>query len=547
MERMNFMDKILSISMKTVLAAAAAFLLAGCEDVIDNTYSRFTASMELTVSSNEVILDEGRPDDVALVVSWTAATDYGKDFITEYQYRMNLYESTVAARNEYEDMGIFRREYTNRELQELMVDYFKFKTSSWGTMQFRVTAEFEGDYLVVPEQCDVEVRVKTYGEKQFAADRFFLSGTAAGSQDIEVEPSSSSPSVYIWTGSLSAGKLNFHIVYGDEDNVIVPAGGSDAAIVEDPMDAALLDWSESAPAWIIPSSEPYRITVNMDTRTVGIIPVSSIIEIDRLYMAGTSLPGEVELARTLENDAVYAWKGLLNAGTLNFPVEFEGSRGTMLVPSRDGQGFLDGTADAFKAATYGSSLYWEIPADGTYRVVVDTDARNVTIYSEATDISCKTVTFKRTAGVADDNCTVEITRLWIYSNDTYMTGSKPIGEPFVLEQSLADPRLFVYRGAELKANEPVKFCVTDNWNNEYAFGAGSTGSSGNNVSVAVTPGEKTQPLYGGQGNNRYTFFVIPSGTNYIELYVGPESSDESGNALSQVYAIEGSYVLFDKR
>ena len=43
-------------------------------------------------------------------------------------------------------------------------------------------------------------------------------------------------------------------------------------------------------------------------------------------------------------------------------------------------------------------------------------------------------------------------------------------------------------------------------------------------------------------------FSLPDGViNYIEVYVGPESADESEYALSKVFEREGSYVLFDQR
>ena len=67
--------------------------------------------------------------------------------------------------------------------------------------------------------------------------------------------------------------------------------------------------------------------------------------------------------------------------------------------------------------------------------------------------------------------------------------------------------------------------------------------------VNVEKGQKFTPIYGGQGNNRYTYFVIPEDTNYIELYVGSESTDEpvGENALNHAYAFADSYVLFDQR
>lgn len=526
----------------------SAFALS-CEQEVDHSYSRFETTMEMTASAEEVVLNEATPDDVALSVTWTPAKDYGDDFIMSYEYEWNLYESTVSARSEYEDMGIFVREYTHEQLQNMMINDFAFKTSSWGTMQFTVVSEYEGPYIVLPEQARVEVKVKTYGPKQFAADTVYMAGTAAGDAPIKLTVSENNASLYVWTGTLAAGRLNFPVKYGDEDNVVVPAVGQNAELTLEPMAAAVVEYSENAPAWLVPSADDYRVSVNFESRTVSIVPMSSIMEVDRLFMAGSALVEEVEVTRTLENEALYAWRGELSSGQICFPVEFNGERNLTIVPSKAGHEILDGQSDTFTSvsATAAAGRYWEIPSAGTYRIVVDTDAKSVKIYSAATDMKNKTVVFKRTAGVADDNCTCEVTQLWMYGefNDD---GNRP-GSANVLTQSLANPRLFIYKGAELprKKAMTMKFLVTDNHNNEYAYGSGATGAAGKPTSVSPQLSTAWSPLYSGQGANRYSLFVVPEGTNYVEVYIGDESTDETENALSKSYEVAGSYVIFDKR
>ncbi|MGM9768965.1 MAG: SusE domain-containing protein [Candidatus Cryptobacteroides sp.] len=533
---------ILRISAAT---AAAIALLNGCSSEIDHAYSRFPSVMQMTASSQNVVLDESAPDEVALRIEWTAAKNYGEDFIMTYKYEWNLAESKVSAKSEYEDMGIFVREYTNLELQTMLIDDFDYKTSTWGTMQFTATADYDGgNRVVLPDQASITVRVKTYGAKQFAADRIYIGGSAVPGERIELSPSANNASVYIWNGSLQTGKVNFPVIYGDEENVIVPASGSDEDASADASAAAIESWSANSPGWIIPSAEPYRVTLNMDSRTVTIVAQADILEIDKIFLSGSALEEEIEFEQTIENEAVYAWKGELKAGILSFPIEYEGQRALTIVPSREETDLLDGQADPFSSASSvtATGRGWTIPADGQYRVVLDTEAKTVTIYSEATDVKNKTVIFKRTAGTANDNYTMEVTRLWIFGGNVYYSGSKPKGEPYVLEQSLANPRLFIYKGETLKADK-IKFLVSDNWNNEYAFGSGQT----RDYIASPVLGAKNSPLYGGQGDNRYAWFNIPADTNYIEVYIGDESTDEHENALSKNFSFEGSYVIFDKR
>ena len=264
-----------------------------------------------------------------------------------------------------------------------------------------------------------------------------------------------------------------------------------------------------------------------------------------MFLAGTAVGNDqVEIKQTLENENVYAWRGELKAGTLYLPLTFQGTQDMSIVPATaDDNSIHDGSQQSFAqvaTSTAAANRNWKIPADGTYRIVVNKEDHTVTIYSAATDLKNKTIIFKRTQAPADDNYTCEIEALWIFGGNKYYNGSKP--SDIVLTQSLANPRLFVYKGEALQADK-VKFCATNHWNNEYAFGSSST----RDTQVDVTFGQKFQPIYGGQGNNRYAWFNMPEGTNYIEVYIGSEQYDEEGNALSQCWGFEDSYVIFDQK
>lgn len=540
------------------VAGAAGLLFAGCTEEVDNAYTRFQYSMEMQASAEEIVLDEDTPDDVALTISWTPATDYGSDVTTTYKYEWYLQGSGLSAGSEYEDSGNFERSYTHEELYDIMVNRFGCLTSSWGTMQFTVTASFEGvdGQVLLDDQARVTVRIKTYGPKQFAADRVFIGGPAVGEENVELTVSENNASLYVYNGNLAAGKFNFPVIYGDENNVIIPAGAADVNVGAEPMEATVAGNDETLYSWVITEADSYRVSLNMSAKTVSVIKTADIMEVDKLFMSGSAVGAEdIEVTRTLENDVLYAWKGELSAGELYFPIEYEGERNLTMVPvNADSHDLtVDGTMNAFTtvSAVAATGRYWTVPADGTYRIIVNTDERSVAVYSAENDMKNKKVLYKKThpENEANDNYEQEITILYMWSGNTYNTGSRPVGGEFVLTQSLANPRLFVYKGAALKSGENLKFLVSDSRNNVYAFGAGDTGASGNDVMVNVEKGQKFTPIYGGQGNNRYTYFVIPEDTNYIELYVGSESTDEpvGENALNHAYVFADSYVLFDQR
>ena len=256
----------------------------------------------------------------------------------------------------------------------------------------------------------------------------------------------------------------------------------------------------------------------------------------------------IEILPALENENIYAWYGELQAG--EFKIMVNGSDAYLAVSDVT----LNGDAYYYSISFDGGSYTVPESGAGKHRIIVNTEAGTVQVYDAETDeqvFKPKTVIYKKThpADEADDNFSQQVDILYLWSGNTYNTGSRPVGGEFVLTQSLANPRLFVYKGSTLKAGENLKFLVSDARNNVYAFGAGDTGSNGSDMYVNVEIGTKFEPIYGGQGNNRYTYFVIPENTNYIELYVGEDLQQEleDGNALNHAYALPDSYVLFDQR
>ena len=520
-----------SIIKYAAFAAISGLFMTGCTEEVDNEYSRFPSVIKITASAEEIVLNEDTPDDVALTLSWSEAADHGSDYMTTYVYEYDLEQKSAPHSEEVFEGEEFVRTYTHADLQEMLVDDYAYTTSTWGTMVFSITANFEGTAgaaVILPDQDEVTVRIKTYGDKQFAADQVFLGGTAVGSENIGLTPSETNPDLYVYNGNLAAGGFNFPVVYGDENNVIIPAGSQNVTV----------ESGETYDAVVVGSDET--------AYSCSVIKTSEIMEVDKIFMSGSAAgAAEIEVTQTLENESLYAWRGTLSAGTLSFPIEFGGERNLTMVPNSNDHGFNDGQANPFTTvnSSAAGSRYWEIPEEGTYRIVIDTDARTVTIYSATTDLKPMTVSFKRTQAPAEDPCTVQVETLYIFGDDVYYTGSQPKGDPYILTQSLANPRLFVYKGEALKKDN-IKFCVTDHWNNEYAFGSGPD----RDKDLAVTAGQTVSPIYGGQGNNRYAMFSLPDGViNYIEVYVGPESADESDYALSKVFERAGSYVIFDQR
>lgn len=522
-----------NITRLTVIALLAGTMTACGDEDIDNSYSRSNSVIQMSTSSDYVVLDEANPDAVALTIEWSAAHPYGNEYITTYQYQIDAVGSKMAAKKEYEDDEIFRREYTNAQLQEMLVDYFGCLTSTPTTLNLTVTASFEGPRVVIPDIATASVVVKTYGPKQYKADRLFIGGTAIGDEQVELTPTTATSGIYTWTGALAAGKINFPVIYGDENNAISPAD-ADVAITDSDMPAVMAD-AATANYWVVPAADNYRITINIGNRTVKIVPAGSIIEMDRLFMSGAAVGAEeIEITRTIEADDLYAWRGELKAGKLYMPVEFNEEKAVSFVPKdKNSHDIHDGEAHEFEQVPTSSgtlAAYWDIPADGIYRIVVNTTEHTVTFYSPATDMKNKEVSYNNTVDKINPY-TQEVTELWMWGGfnaSAHDDGMKAgFQTKYKLKQSLANPYVFVYHGDALPRSTStddwskatgvgaLNFLVSNIENNVYAFG--STAEAKRNSKRGYLPvslGEE-MTLVPGQSDNRYAYFCVPENCNYV--------------------------------
>jgi hypothetical protein len=520
-----------------MMAVVGSLLLAAgltsCQDDPDNYYSKNKSEIGLTVSSDYLILNESAPNDTALTLDWTKAYNFGNDYITTYQYEMQLIGSSANEVKEYEDDAHFHRAYTNAELQDLLVNHFGQKTSTIGNLLLTVTASFEGPTLVVPDIATKTIRIKTYGPKQFMADRLFMAGTAVGNSDVELTRSEADSMIYTYSGKLSAGTINFPVLYADDENAIGPSDDNTAVTLGD-MPAVITSRSE-AKSWTIPAEDTYRITVNLTNHTVKIVAVGAVVEADQLFLDGSAVPGgeQIQLTQTLENSSLYAWRGQLNAGNLYIPLTFNGEQQMAIVPiAADSHDINDGQSQSFTQATVtaaAASRYWTIPSAGTYRIVVNTEEKTITIYSPTTDLKSKVVTWNNTTLKINPYTTV-VDTLYMYGtfngfahDPGVFTGYQ---DKYILKQSVANPYVFVYSGEELprgtandeRANSvtgSVKFTVDNTNNNVYAYGStASAKRNDHNGYISPALGE-TSSLVAGQSDNRYAYFIIPEGCNYV--------------------------------
>ena len=249
--------------------------------------------------------------------------------------------------------------------------------------------------------------------------------------------------------------------------------------------------------------------------------------VESLSISGAAAGGTpITVEKTLEDETLYAWKGELQAG--EFKINVNGTDAFLSVADANFEGTPSGYSIAFDGGSY------TVPAAGSYRIIVDTEAATVEVRDEEHDLKNKSVSYNNTVDKVNPY-TQEVTVLWMWGGfNSFSTESgmkTGFDSDYTLTQSMADPCLFVYHGEVLPrlsavdANNNderktgfIKFLVSNIENNVYAYGSTADAKRNDHSGYLenIVLGE-TQTLVEGQGDNRYAYFIIPENVNYVEV------------------------------
>ncbi|MDR0692913.1 MAG: SusE domain-containing protein [Prevotellaceae bacterium] len=357
--------------------------------------------IELTASATDIALDENNLTTGMLTFTWTEARQMSSEYIVSYTTKLdivgnNFGTSTVILN--YEDEGVFSRSFTFEQLHNWANDKWKLPINRVFTLEFRVTAEWEGG------------------------------------------PTFETPEVR---------------------------------------------------------------TVTVDVQPIKVV----VFDADKMFIAGNAVPGsKIEINKTLENASQYAWFGNLNPGELQIPVELEGMTYYIIPEDEDGSTLQDGIAENVKMEE--NPVSWNIATAGEYRIVINMEAKVVTIYSSATALQPAVVNWTHPINGAQQTT---VTQLWRYKAWEWVTDSNQY-----FSQSLADPQIFVYSGPAFSGT--TKFGVAAH-NNSYVY------TNGNNGATVVAALNTVYTLYGGNGgsgagtNERNSYINFTPATNFIVINI----------------------------
>lgn len=269
-----------------LFAVAGLLSLAACDkggfQGPDRSMYDVVETMTLEASAQEVVLDAEEVDKVALTLTWTPAREMPDDYLVTYVTFLDVEGNDFSnAVRQVVDDGVFTKEYTTQELQNLLVEKWNKNYSRAVNMQFKVIAKWEGgEKYVMPEVRTVDFSVRPFRPLTFDADRIFLSGDAmTGTTKKPMGKTPESDYIYAEEVYLRAGEMTIPIEYQGMTSYICPAGGSVEVPDNDQVDSKPAGTEYSAvvkelkadsalPAWNIPTEGYWRVIIDIENKTV---------------------------------------------------------------------------------------------------------------------------------------------------------------------------------------------------------------------------------------------------------------------------------------
>ena len=269
-----------------LFAAAGLLSLAACDkggfQGPDRSMYDVVETMTLEASAHEVVLDAEEVDKVALTLTWTPAREMPDDYLVTYVTFLDVEGNDFSnAVRQVVDDGVFTKEYTTQELQNLLVEKWNKNYSRAVNMQFKVIAKWEGgEKYVMPEVRTVDFSVRPFRPLTFDADRIFLSGDAmTGTTRKPMGKTPESDYIYADEVYLRAGEMTIPIEYQGMTSYICPADGSVEVPDNDQVDSKPAGTQYNAvvkelkadatlPAWKIPVEGYWRVIIDIENKTV---------------------------------------------------------------------------------------------------------------------------------------------------------------------------------------------------------------------------------------------------------------------------------------
>ncbi len=313
---------------KTCLFRLSIFLTAmltlwstqGCSDDYDDVEVSIGEPVALTVTPGEVSLTQKQADVEAISFLWTTGTNMGTGSSISYVLEIDLAKGDFSSAMSYNmGKGVYRKAFTHKELNSLLLDHFGVAGESLVDLAARITANVAAEG-VQSQTAGQQFNVSTY---EPVSETLYMIGDAtpngwSADAATALTPDPSDPTTFTYKGSLSAGELKFITNSGQ----FLPSynKGADANTM-----VYRTDDTQPDEKFAIEESAIYAIELNLVDLTISIKKQAGPAY-DVLYLVGDATPNgwdianAVEMTQNPDNLFRFTWEGVLTPGEFKIPV-----------------------------------------------------------------------------------------------------------------------------------------------------------------------------------------------------------------------------------
>ncbi|SBW05579.1 SusF/SusE family outer membrane protein [uncultured Dysgonomonas sp.] len=251
----------------------------------DDDESSSGDALSLKASADTIVLDEARGNDVAVSFTWNKGKDPGPENTLVYFFRLDIFGAdfkTSTEPIEFAPDEEFKVEYTNKELNDLILNKWGLLPGSDIKMEARVVAKVIGPKFIYPEISIIPLEIKSYVP---TPETLYLTGDATpvgtgltkAIKMTEVEAGN----IYQWQGVLKPGYFKFISILG-EPLPSLNKGAGDNRLVNRTLD------SEPDNMFEISTESIYNIEVRKDNMT---LKCEVNVPYPNLYLVGSAGTG----------------------------------------------------------------------------------------------------------------------------------------------------------------------------------------------------------------------------------------------------------------
>lgn len=366
--------------MSLLALAAGCLAWASCaQDEMEQ--NKGSEALKLSVSSQDLMLDQRMNDKEALQLTWTAGSNEGSHAAISYQFEMDVQGNDFAGGIKQEIGKTDSRvvSFTHKALNDLLLTTWNLPAEEEAVFEARVTATVSDPSVSVQVSDVVTFKLTPY--KFRVLSLWMVGGATPNGWAIEKATPMNSVADekggFVWEGLLNKGEMKFLTSLSDW----TPAFNKDEnqenkLVYRDHYDENNLDTK-----FEITKVGTYRIQLNVVTLDITIEYVGGDTPepaYEHLWMIGSATPAgwdwdqvvaQAEMTQNPDNKNQFVYEGRLNAGEIKFPVEIDRSFGGKFIVATKPNANIATDKD-FQIVS-GLDNKWIIEQAGVYKILID--------------------------------------------------------------------------------------------------------------------------------------------------------------------------------